>query len=145
MSMKKGTDISKKTTPSEKIIGLIIPFILFWCGMLTPFFWDSVIVWILGMLPFYGFIYCGILFVGGKYPESFVISSIMNVFTSIFLLVLLFLTPEEFTLVKNICRVGILNVVPSLLLLFICLTNDFVESIKGCPIPVIPFIIDGDS
>lgn len=138
-------NISKELTPSGRVIGLIIPFILFWCGMLTPIFGDSVIVWILGMLPFYGFIYCGILFVGGKYPESFVISSIMNVFTSILLLVLLFLVPEEFTLVKNICRVGVLNIVPSLLFLFISATNSFVESIKGCPIPVIPFIIDGDS
>ena len=87
--MKNEMNISKELTPSGRVIGLIIPFILFWCGMLTPIFWDSVIVWILGMLPFYGFIYCGILFVGGKYPESFVISSIMNVFTSILLLVLL--------------------------------------------------------
>ena len=137
--------IKKSLTPREKVIGIVVPFIIFWCGMLTPVFSNSILVWILGIFPFYGFIVFFIIFKENKHPESFGFSFVMNVFTSIFLIVLLFLVPDGFTLIKNICRIGFLNVGPSLLLLFICMTNRFVESIKGCPIPIIPFIIDGGS
>ena len=55
MGMENEKDIFKKLTPNEKVIGLVVPFVLFWCGMLTPIFSDSVWVWILGVFPFYGF------------------------------------------------------------------------------------------
>lgn len=144
IGMENEKDILKNLTPNEKMIGLVVPFVLFWCGMLTPIFSDSVLVWILGVFPFYGFIVFNIVF-GKNHADLFLTSSVISVFTSVISTVLLFFIPEWIETLKNVCIVGLINVAPSLLFLFICATNSFVESVKGCPIPVVPFIIDSGS
>jgi hypothetical protein len=143
--MKSEKNIVKNgMTSTEVLVGVVVPFLLFWGGMLTPIVSDSVLIWILGLFPFYGFITLDIIF-GKNKADLFLKTSVMSVLSSVLLGLLLFFLPENIAIFKNICSVGLINIVPSLAFLFICATNSFVESIKGCPIPFIPFIIDGGS
>ena len=134
--------VRNRMASTEILVGVVVPFILFWGGALTPVFTDSVFVWILGLFPFYGFIVVDIIF-GKNSADFFLRTSVMSVFSSILLAVLLFFLPENVVVLKKICIVGLINIVPSLAFLFICATNSFVESIKGSGIPFVPFIIDG--
>ena len=143
--MKSEKNIVKNgMTSTEVLVGVVVPFLLFWGGMLTPIVSDSVLIWILGLFPFYGFITLDIIF-GKNKADLFLKTSVMSVLSSVLLGLLLFFLPENIAIFKNICSVCLINIVPSLAFLFIFATNSFVESIKGCPIPFIPFIIDGSS
>lgn len=127
-------------TSTEVLVGVIIPFVLFWGGMLTPVFSDSVLVWIVGLFPFYGFMFVGQLSSSGNYIEIFARGSVMNVFTSVLLIVLLFLIPENWTGVGSVCRLAVLNIGPSLLLLFVSMAYRFYEGEDGNSLLVWPFL-----
>lgn len=61
--MKSEKNIVKNgMTSTEVLVGVVVPFLLFWGGMLTPIVSDSVLIWILGLFPFYGFITLDIIF-----------------------------------------------------------------------------------
>ena len=118
----------KDFSPIEILVGFVIPFVLFWGGMLSPFFSDKVFVWILALIPLYGFVFVGQMFSKGKYIELFAYGSILNIFSSILLTVLLFMIPESWIVVGKICRLALLNILPSLLLLFISMAYHFYEN-----------------
>ena len=139
-------DLEKKDfTPTEILVGFVIPFILFWGAMLSPFFSDSVIVWILSLIPFYGFMFLCILITGKKFADVMLGNSLLNLLTSGVLAILLFFIPEDWTAIGNACRLSLINLAPAFVWVFICATNGFVESIKGAPFPVFPFFIDSGS
>ena len=118
----------KNFTPTEILVGFVIPFVLFWGGVLSPFFSDRAFVWILALIPLYGFVFVGQMFSKGKYIELFAYGSILNVFSSILLTVLLFMIPESWIVAGKICRLALLNILPSLLLLFISMAYHFYEN-----------------
>ena len=146
IGMRYGKNIEKLDfTPTEILIGVVIPFVLFWGGMLSPIFSDSIVVKILSLIPFYGFVFVGQMFSKGKYIKLFACGSIMNVFTSVLLTVLFFMIPENWFVVGDICRLAILNVIPSLLLLFVSMAHHFYEGESGNSLFVWPLFIDGGS
>lgn len=57
-------------TPVEIILAFIIPFILFWGGMLAPVFTDSLYLWCLSLIPFYAYLFFGFMFSKEKKERS---------------------------------------------------------------------------
>lgn len=144
--MRYGSNINQfDLKPTEILVGVVIPFILFWGGMLSPFFSDSVFVWVLSLVPFYGFVFVGQMSSKGKYIELFACGSVMNMLTSILLIALLFVIPETWIGIGNVCRLAVLNIFPSLLLLFVSMAYRFFEDGKGGSAFVWPLFIDGGS
>ena len=56
--------IEESFTPVDIILAFIIPFILFWGGMLAPVFTDSIYLWCLSLIPFYAYLFFGFMFSG---------------------------------------------------------------------------------
>lgn len=107
----KGMDLN------DFILGCVIPFILFWGGILTPVVTDSLLVWIFCLVPFYGFVIVSDNVLRGRVSEStFVASIILGIFSSILLSVALFAIPCEGE-IRNVCRIGFFNIIPGLLIL----------------------------
>ena len=48
--------IEEAFTPVDIILAFIIPFILFWGGMLAPVFTASIYLWCLSLIPFYAYL-----------------------------------------------------------------------------------------
>ena len=141
-----GKDLErKKFTPIEILVGFVIPFVLFWGGMLSSFFSDRVFVWVLALIPLYGYMFLCILIPGKKLANAITGGSLLNLLTSLILVILLFIIPEDWIAIGNACRLSLINLVPAFVGVFFCATNGFVESIKGAPFPVFPFFIDGGS
>ena len=140
---KKFDDGLKPFTSGNIVLGCVIPLVLFWGGMLSPFFSKSIFVWILSLIPFYIYVFLGILVSNKKNANAFLLATLLSFITSIFLIVLLFLVPEELNNLQNICRLGLLNVAPSGVFMFITSANSVISRSKGgfC----VPLIIDGDS
>ncbi len=117
MNMRNGKKTSKvkKIEPKEIVLGLVIPFFLFWGGILTPIITDSLIVWILCLVPFYGFVIISDNVLRGKIDRStFVFSIFLSFLSSVFLVVLLLLFPFENEAYRTICRMGFMNIIPSI-------------------------------
>lgn len=38
-------------------LGFVVPFVLFICGIITPFVTEDILVWIFSLIPFYGYIF----------------------------------------------------------------------------------------
>ena len=146
IGMRYGKNIEKlEMTPTEILVGVVIPFVLFWGGMLSPVFSDSVIVWILSLAPFYGYVFVSAFASSKKYADLFAGDSMLNLITSIVISLLLFVIPEDWVSLIGVCKLSILNIAPAFAFCFVCLTNRFVESIKGTPFPVFPFFMGGGS
>ena len=124
---KKFDDELISFTSSEIVLGCIIPFVLFWGGMLAPFFSDNIYVWVLALIPYYGFSFVSLYFVKKSVAAIFSFSMLMCFFTSILLLVLLFFIPENLECLKNVCRLGILNILPSILGFIFAILNAFIN------------------
>lgn len=117
MDMRNGKKTSKvkKIEPKEIVLGLVIPFFLFWGGILTPIITDSLIVWILCLVPFYGFVIISDNVLRGKIDRSTFVSSIfLGFLSSVVLFVLLLLFPFENEVYRTVCRIGFMNIVPSI-------------------------------
>jgi len=65
------------------ILGLVVPFILFWGGMLLPLFTDDIIYICLALVPFY--VWCFVFMNVGKTDTNIVVSFLFS-FISCFLL-----------------------------------------------------------
>lgn len=39
------------------VLGLVVPFILFWTGILSPLYTDNFLVWVFSLVPFYGYVF----------------------------------------------------------------------------------------
>ena len=142
IDMRYGNNIKKiDMTPTEILVGIVIPFILFWGGILSPVFSDILFVWVLSLIPFYGFVFLCVFAMGKKSANVMILSSLMNLLTSVILAFFLFLIPQDWIVFGNMCRVSLVNLVPAFIGVFFCATNGFVESIKGTPFPVFPFFI----
>lgn len=146
IGMRYGKNIEKlDLTPTEILVGVVIPFVFFWGGILSPVFSDSVVVWVLSLIPFYGFVFVSAFVSSKKYADVFAVDSLLNLITSIVISLLLLIIPEGFESLIDVCKLSILNIVPSFMFCFMCFTNRFVESVKGTPFPVFPFFIGGGS
>ena len=110
-------------TPVEIILAFIIPFILFWGGMLAPVF------------PFYAYLFFGFMFSKEKKSGLWGSNALLSFLTSILLTVLIFIVPQNWEIVLNICRLGLLNLIVSFFFLFILFLiymtkdNDFARAI----------------
>lgn len=108
-------------TPVEITLALIIPFILFWGGMLTPVFMDSIYFCSLFIFPFYIYLFFGLLISKEKKSGLWGSNALLSFFTSILLTVLIFLVPEKWEIILNICRLGLLNLIVSFFFLIFTL------------------------
>ena len=98
--------------------GMIIPFFLFWIGILTPIVTDNALIWAISLIPFYGFVFFSSIILDGKIDETaFAAAALLNVITSILLLVLLFFLPDGFEGLKDTCRLAAINIFPALIFL----------------------------
>ena len=122
-------------TPVEIILAFIIPFILFWGGMLAPVFTDSIYLWCLSLIPFYAYLFFGFMFSKEKKSGLWGSNALLSFLTSILLTVLIFIVPQNWEIVLNICRLGLLNLIVSFFFLFILFLiymtkdNDFARAI----------------
>ena len=139
IGMRYGNDIEKlEMTLTGLLFGVIVPFILFWGGILSPFYTGDILVWIFSLVPFYGYMFvCG--FTPEKTKEQVVgIPSVLNVVTSLLLLVVFFFIPEENGMLRNICKMGVVNILPSITILFFVSTENFINNTsEGSFIPYI--------
>ena len=108
-------------TSSEIVLGGIIPFVLFWGGMLTPIFWDSIYFWFLSITPYYFFILFGLILSKKNTTCLLGFSELMSFLTSILLAVLLFLIPENWQNFLNVCRLGLFHLILSPIFLVMAL------------------------
>lgn len=139
--MRNGkTTCNRKMTPREKLLGLVIPFILFWGGILTPIITDSLLVWVLCLVPFYGFVVVADNVLRGKVDRSTFVGAIfMGLISSVLLAVMLFIVPFENEVYRIVCRMGILNIIPS----FLFMLFEGIDNIKG--FGFFPMIIGGEN
>ena len=127
--------IEEAFTPVDIILAFIIPFILFWGGMLAPVFTDSIYLWCLSLIPFYAYLFFGFMFSIEKKSGIWGIKDLLSFLTSILLTVLIFIVPQNWETVLNICRLGLLNLIVSFFFLFILFLiymtkdNDFARAI----------------
>lgn len=117
MDMRNGKKTCvRKMTSREILLGLIIPFILFWGGILTPVVTDSLLVWIFCLVPFYGFVVIfNNIFKDVVREDTFTNSVLLCGLTSFFLTTMLFAFPIENEVYRNVCRLGFFNVIPSVM------------------------------
>lgn len=142
IGMRNGKMTSKvrKMESNEVILGLVIPFILFWGGVLTPVVIDSLIVWILCLVPFYGFVIISDNVLRGKIDRSTFVSSIfLGFLSSVVLFVLLLLFPFENEVYRTVCRIGFMNIVPSIFFMVM----GGIDNIRG--FGFFPMIIGGNN
>lgn len=100
-------------------LGYLIPFILFWIGMLTPVFTDNVLVWTFSLVPFYAYSFIlAAAYSNDKTDESVIAPASLSFVTSVCLAILLFIVPENWTTINTICTMGFVNVFGSLFYLF---------------------------
>ena len=97
------------------------------------------------MIPYYGFEFAAQMFSKGGYIKLFACGSIMNMFVSVLLSVLLFMMPENWFVVGNVCRLAILNVAPSFLLLFVSMAYHYYEGGNGKSLFLWPLFVNGGS
>lgn len=118
-------------TSTEVLVGVIIPFVLFWGGMLSPLYTGDILVWICSLVPFYGYLFvCE--FATEKTKEQVVgVPSVLNVVTSVLLLGVFFFIPEENGMIRNVCKMGIVNILPSITILFFVSTENFINNTSG--------------
>lgn len=116
MDMRNGKKTCvRKMTSREILLGLIIPFILFFTGIFSPCFSDSILVWMLSLIPFYGYtVFADDLFrekltCKNIYLYDITYSGVFSLF--IFLSVFLFQDVSECH--KAISVLGLINIVPS--------------------------------
>ncbi|MCQ2103496.1 MAG: hypothetical protein MJY98_09765 [Fibrobacter sp.] len=122
----------KNMSRNDFVLGCVIPFFLFWGGILTPVVTDSLLVWICCLVPLYIWIFLGILASSKEHKANlFLSTSIMILFFSFVFVVMLFFIPDEFVVLKNMCRLSLLNFVPSVFLVFFASANSLVEGCKG--------------
>lgn len=108
----------KNMSRNDFVLGCVIPFFLFWGGILTPVVTDSLLVWISSLIPFYGFIIVSDNILRGKIEDgTFIASVILALISSAFLTILLFLCSFENETCRNVCRLGFVNVVPGFFIL----------------------------
>ncbi len=140
MDMRNGKKTCvRKMTSREILLGLIIPFILFWGGILTPVVTDSLLVWIFCLVPFYGFVVISDNVLRGTVDRSTFVGSIfMGLMSSVLLAVMLFVAPSENEVYRTICRMGVLNVIPS----FLFMLFGGIDNIKG--FGFFPIFINGN-
>lgn len=139
IGMRYGKNIEKlEMTPTEILVGVVVPFVLFWGGILSPFYTSDILVWIFSLVPFYGYMFvCG--FTSEKTEERIVgVPSVLNVVTSLLLLCVFFFLPEEYGMLRNTCKMGILNILPSISILFLVSMDCLVD--KTCKKPLIPYV-----
>lgn len=53
--MEKWNDIDLRNVPKSFVLGMIIPFFLFWCGIVTSGFWGGIIAKLGCLVPFYAY------------------------------------------------------------------------------------------
>lgn len=146
IGMRYGKNIEKlDLTPTEILVGVVIPFVLFWGGMLSPFYTSDIFVWTFSLVPFYGYLtVCS--FMKKETEERIVlVPSILNMATSVLLLVLFFFVPGEFVALGNTCKMGVVNILPSVLFSMFISIDCTVKGFCGLPFPLVPFIADDDS
>ena len=118
--------------PNEIKFGHFIPFFLFWGGILTPVFTNNILIWIISLIPFYGFILICCASYKDKTDEptfgaAILSAALLNFLTSVILvIVLFFFLPEGFDGLETSCILALLNVIPSFcFLLFIAEEIDY--------------------
>lgn len=123
--------IENEMTLTGFLFGLIIPFILFWGGMLSPFYTDDILVLIFSLVPFYLYLFfCE--FVPEKMKDQVVgVPSLLNAVTSVLLLGVFFFVPEKNGIFGNICKMGAVNILPSITVLFLVSTESFINKTRG--------------
>ncbi|WP_143160402.1 hypothetical protein [Fibrobacter sp. UWEL] len=125
----------RKMTSREILLGLIVPFILFWGGVLTPVFIDSLMVWVCCLVPFYGFVIISDNVLRDRIDRgTFVFSIFLGLLSSIFLFLLLILFPFENEVYRIVCRIGFMNILPSIFFLIM----GGIDNIRwfGCGYPI---------
>ena len=73
------------------------------------------------------------------------VPSVLNVVTSVLLLGIFFFLPEEFVTLRNTCKMGIVNILPSVSFFVFVSIDCSVKGFFGIPFPVVPFISGDDS
>lgn len=144
--MRNGNGIKNRNmAPTEVLVGVIIPFILFWGGIMSPFYTDNILIWIFSLVPFYVYLFaCS--FVKKEMEERVVaIPYVLNIATSVILLMAFFFIPGELETLRNACKMGIVNILPSILFLFFLSVDCSIKGFSGIPFPIIPFIVGSDS
>jgi len=113
-------------------LGYLIPFILFWTGLLTPFFTDKFFVWMISLVPFYTYSFIlAAVHSDDEESDTVVTPAVLSLMTSICLALLLFVVPENWTTVNAICKMGLLNVFGSLIFLFSLVLGRFTHLSVG--------------
>ena len=143
MRFLDGTEKLDMTT-TDVMVGVVVPFILFWGGIMSPFYTSDMLVWIFSLVPFYVYLFvCS--FVKKETEERIVfVPSVLNIMTSVLLLGSFFFVPEGFDVLKNTCKMGVVNVLPSILFSVLISIDCTVKGFFGIPLPIIPFIAGND-
>ena len=133
--------IEESFTPVEIIRAFIIPFILFWGGMLSTIFLDNYWLYSLSLIPFYFYVFFGLVFSNEKMSGIWGSNALLSFFTSILLTVLLFLVPQNWETILNICRLGLINLVVSFFfLIFTLIVVGLGKDKENFPWVLIPFL-----
>lgn len=68
-------------------LGLVVPLVLFVGGVLTPFFTDDILVWMMSLVPFYVFLFVVITFFRGCVSRNVLGVSTLTTFLGFLLFV----------------------------------------------------------
>ena len=133
--------IEESFTPVEIILAFIIPFILFWGGMLSTVFFDNLWFYCFTTVPFYLYVFFGLVFSKEKVSGIWGSNALMSFFTSILLTVLIFVVPQNWETILNICRSGFVNLVVSFFfLIFTLIVIGLGKEKENFPWVLIPFL-----
>lgn len=107
---------------------------------MTPAVTDSFLVWVLSLVPFYGFLIISDNILRGQVDRgTFVFPIFLGFLSSVLLLVSLFLFPFESETYRSICRMGIMNIIPSIFFMIM----GGIDNMRG--FGFFPMIIGGDN
>lgn len=87
------------------------------------------------IIPFYAYLFFGLIYSKEKMSGFWGSNALLSFLTSILLTVLIFIVPQNWGIVLNICRLGLLNLIVSFFFLFILFLiymtkdNDFARAI----------------
>lgn len=112
------------------ILGLVVSFILFWTGILSPLYTDNFLVWVFCLVPFYGYVFLFDELSDNKMTSKVVSFSpiVVFLFSVLMIIFLMFFDESEFK--RNVLLImNVVNSITSISTFFVLRINNIFE---GC-------------
>lgn len=108
------------------ILGLVVPFILFWTGILSPLYTDNFLVWVFSLVPFYVYVF-------GYLSEKTSYAPLASAYNFIFSLCVCVFCWFAFDVVNVVLVMSIVNIPVSFVIFIFVIMSEEAKDPSKCP------------